>query len=159
MTASTFAALDTDPADLAVGYLRPAHPGDPWRSNIYSVPAVGLPDGGMITNANDLIRFVDAINEGTLLSPTSTNAMLTVHATDPGERELHYGYGTVLKVANGRVVGFGHGGADPGINATIRHHTDHNATIVVLANVDQEGAELAAADIADLIEANLALDT
>jgi CubicO group peptidase (beta-lactamase class C family) len=159
MTASTFAALDTEPADLAVGYLRPTEPGGPWRSNIYSVPAVGLPDGGMITTAHDLTLLVEAIGAGTLLSPASTEAMLTPQATYPDEPDLHYGYGTVLTTTDGRVARFGHGGSDPGINATVRHHIGAKATIVVLANVDQEGAELAAADIADLIETNLSLDS
>lgn len=155
MAASTFAALDTDPADLAVGYIRPPQGGGSWRSNIYSVPAVGLPDGGMITTADDLTRLVDAIGGGRLLSPESTSAMLAVQATDPNEPDQHYGYGMFLHVVNGRVVRFGHGGADPGINASVRHYIDQNATLVVIANVDQEGAELAAADVADLIADSL----
>jgi CubicO group peptidase (beta-lactamase class C family) len=108
MTASTFAALDTEPADLAVGYLRPTALGGPWRSNIYSVPAVGLPDGGMITTAYDLTRFVEAISAGRLLSPERTEAMLIPQATYPDEPDLHYGYGTVLATADGRIVRLRH---------------------------------------------------
>ena len=158
MAASTFAALDTDPAGLAVGYIRPRGAGGSWRSNIYSVPATGLPDGGMITTANDLTRLADAIRNRSLLSPASTTAMLTVHGTNPANPNEHYGYGMCLSVSDGRVVRFGHGGADPGINASFRHYIDRNATLVVLANVDVDGAELAAADVADLIESCLGLD-
>ena len=157
MHASTFAALDSDPADLAVGYSRPTTPGGPWRSNIYSVPAVGLPDGGMITTANDLTHFVDAVRTGRLLSPASTTAMLSSHATDPTDPDQHYGYGIWMTFVDGRVVRFGHGGSDPGIDATVRHYVDHGATIVVLANVDQEGSDMAAADVADLVVTELGL--
>jgi hypothetical protein len=111
----------------------------------------------MITTANDLTRLVDAIRTASLLSPASTTAMLTVQGTDPADPDQQYGYGMFLRVSGGRLVGFGHGGADPGINATVRHYIDHHATIVVLANVDEEGAELTAAEVADLIVSSLEL--
>lgn len=44
----------------------------------------------------------------------------------------------------------------PRINATVRHYIDHNATIVVLANVD-EGSPRMAAGVADLIVSSLEL--
>ena len=44
------------------------------------------------------------------------------------------------------------------MNATVRHYIDHDATLVVLANVDEEGAELTAADVADLVAEAFALD-
>lgn len=151
MTSTTFDALDEDPADLAVGYRRPLEPGGRWRSNIYSVPAVAMPDGGMITTAHDLTRFIDALLANRLLAPATTNEMISVQAMSPSGENRHYGYGVYVTVVDGRPVMIGHGGSDPGINATVRHYLDTRTTIVVLANADQEGADMAAADVADLV--------
>jgi CubicO group peptidase (beta-lactamase class C family) len=64
MTDSAFAQLDDEPCGLTVGYLVTDGPPDTWRSNIYSVPAGGMPDGGLITTATDLARLVDALEVG-----------------------------------------------------------------------------------------------
>ncbi len=52
-------------------------PPDTWRSNIFSLTAKGMPDGGMITSAPDLARLVDALLGGQLLSPPLLAAMMT----------------------------------------------------------------------------------
>ena len=60
-------AIDDDPRRLAVGYKTDDGPADRWQTNVYSVPAMGMPDGGMITTAHDLARLIDAILGGRLL--------------------------------------------------------------------------------------------
>jgi CubicO group peptidase (beta-lactamase class C family) len=64
MTDTSFTALDLDPERLAVGYFTSDRPTEKGRTNIYSVPAVGMPDGGIITSAEDLARFFDALVGG-----------------------------------------------------------------------------------------------
>src|SRR5690606_18987564 len=45
MTASGYLALDEVHRDVAQGYLAPLVAGGPWRTNVFSVPAVGGGDG------------------------------------------------------------------------------------------------------------------
>lgn len=156
MSASAFTDLDADPPGLAVGYLPPSGDHAGWRSNIYSVPAASMPDGGMITTAADLDRLIDGLRLGVLLSDAGFAAMLTPHAEDNQEPGLSYGYGMKLSTVDGRVVRYGHGGSDPGVNATVRHYVDRATTIAVLANVDL-AAEPTAADVADIVAAEMDL--
>lgn len=129
-------ALDMEPARLATGYYTSDDPPDAWRTAIYGVPAVGMPDGGMITTAPDLARLVDALLDTTLLSPDMAAAMMTPQG--PGSAEIEqYGYGCELVVENGEVTIIGHGGADPGVSALVSHHRRAGTTIVVLCNYDR----------------------
>ena len=68
MADTAFEELDQDPRRYATGYLHADGPPDTWRSNIFSLTAKGMPDGGMITTAQDLARLIDALLGGRLLS-------------------------------------------------------------------------------------------
>ena len=46
---------------MATAYLATDEPPETWRSNVYSVPAGGMPDGGLTTTATDLARLLDAL--------------------------------------------------------------------------------------------------
>jgi CubicO group peptidase (beta-lactamase class C family) len=113
MLDSGFFDLDTDPADLATGYLTSDDPPETWRSNIYGLTAAGMPDGGMIATAADLARFMEGLLRGRLVSPESLKSMITPHST-PGTEGGTYGYGFGMVIDGGRVVVLGHGGSDPG---------------------------------------------
>jgi CubicO group peptidase (beta-lactamase class C family) len=136
MVDSAFDALDDDPVRLATGYLTADTPPDTWRSNIFSVPAGGMPDGGLITTAADLARLVDALRAGRLLSPALLTAM-TSQQTPPSPDVDHYGYGLTLVVEDGAVTIMGHGGGDPGVSTEVAHHRAAATTIVVLCNQDR----------------------
>ena len=136
MTDSTFEELDQDPPRYATGYLHADGPPDTWRSNIFSLTAKGMPDGGMITTAQDLARLIDALLGGGLLSPPLLAAMTTPQAPPSNDLE-QYGYGLELVVENGAVTILGHGGADPGVSTIVAHHLAAATTIVVLCNQDR----------------------
>ncbi|RJG23601.1 hypothetical protein DQX05_13220 [Paenibacillus thiaminolyticus] len=53
--------------------------GDTWRSNIYSVPVIGGPDGGVVTTVYDLEKFWSALMSHLLLSKRLTDMMLCPH--------------------------------------------------------------------------------
>jgi len=95
-----------------------------------------MPDGGMITSAQDLARLIDALLGGRLLSPPLLAAMMTPQ-TPPSADLEHYGYGLELVVENGAVMILGHGGADPGVSTMVAHHVAAATTIVVLCNQDR----------------------
>jgi CubicO group peptidase (beta-lactamase class C family) len=138
MNDSAFEALDQDPPRLATGYLHTSGPFETWRSNIFSVPANGMPDGGLVTTAADLARLIDALLAGRLVSPSTLAAMMTPQGPPSTKLERYgYGYGLELVVENGEVTIVGHGGADPGVSTIVAHHRAASTTIVVLCNHDR----------------------
>jgi CubicO group peptidase (beta-lactamase class C family) len=136
MVDSAIDSLDHDPPRLAVGYLIDDGPPRRWKSNIYSVPATGMPDGGMITTATDLARLVDALLDGRLLAPDLVAAMTRPQGPPSADLE-QYGYGFELVVEDGAVRSVGHGGSDPGVSTMLVHHRAAATTIVVLCNQDR----------------------
>jgi CubicO group peptidase (beta-lactamase class C family) len=128
-------AIDTDPPRLAVGYMSERGDAD-WRTNIFSLPASPLPDGGMITTPADLARLVDALVGGRLLSPELTAAMIRPQGPASDEEE-QWGYGCKLTMRDGGVVALGHGGSDPGVSALVSHYPAAATTVVALCNQDR----------------------
>lgn len=146
MADTAFEALDEDPPRLATGYLTSEGPYDSWRSNIFGVTAIGMPDGGMITTPVDLARLVDALVGERLLSPGLTSAAMSPQGP-PSDAIEQYGYGCMLAVTDGEVGVIGHGGSDPGVSALVSHYPAAATTTVVLCNQDR-GAGAAALEIA-----------
>ncbi len=146
MADSAFDALDHDPRRLAVGYLATDEPPDRWRSNIFGLTAVGMPDGGLISTAADLARLMQALVDGPLLSAEARIAMRTPQPPllDGPEQ---YGYGLILGVEDGVVRTIGHGGGDPGVSSMVTHDLPATTTALTLCNQDR-GAFTAAKRLA-----------
>ncbi len=136
MADTSISELDLEPEGLASSYLVTESEPEEWRSNIYSVPAGGMSDGGMITTTRDLVRFLDALTGGEILSPESVAKMLTPYGFEPDSPE-GYGYGIELVVVDDSVTIIGHGGADPGVSAMLSRFVDEGITIAVLCNQDR----------------------
>jgi len=77
MTESGFFALDEVRPRMSTGYLPPEATGGMWRSNIFLLPAVVGPDGGLFASAGDLSRFLTAYDDGTLMPAAARDLMLT----------------------------------------------------------------------------------
>jgi CubicO group peptidase (beta-lactamase class C family) len=127
---------DRDPPRLATGYLVEDGPLDMRRTNVFSVTARGMPDGGIVSTAADLARFVDEVFSGALLGPALLAAMQTPHAPPDAEGGL-YGYGCLLGVEDGQVTVVGHNGSDPGVAAVVAHHPAVDTTVIVMCNQDR----------------------
>ena len=136
LSSTAFSQLDLEPGDLASSYLVDDDPPEAWHSNIYSVPAGAMPDGGMITTCGDIVRFIGALTGGEIVSPDSLSLMLTPHGSEEDSPEA-YGYGMELVVVEDRVTIIGHGGADPGVSTMLAHFVEENISIVVLCNHDR----------------------
>jgi CubicO group peptidase (beta-lactamase class C family) len=149
MVDSGVEAFDQDPPGLATGYLTDGGPPELARANTFSVPVNGMPDGGMISTATDLARFVDALLDGRLLSPPLLAAMTRPQGPPSSDLE-QYGYGCWLVVEDGVVTILGHGGRDPGVSARVAHHMKAGTTIVVLCNQDR-GSWAATRQITDAL--------
>ena len=130
MTYSGYFAFDHMPSKCATGY-RDVENG--WVSNIYDIPPIGGGDGGAWSNAQDLLKFWDALLEGVLLGPTMTSLMLKKHVDVAGDDAEGYGYGLWLK-SIGNSNGFFLQGCDPGASAVSLYDPLKNNAFVVLSN-------------------------
>lgn len=129
-------ALDDEPPRLATGYIVADRPYEAWRSNVFSVTANPMPDGGMITTPTDLARLVDALLAGRLVSPPLVAAMTSPQGPPSTDVE-QYGYGCMLAIVDGAVAAFGHPGSDPGVAALVSHYPGAATTVVVTSNQDR----------------------
>ena len=152
MSRSGFFHLDLMPEGMATGYLTSDEPAETWRSNIYSVPAGGMPDGGLVTTATDLAVFLDALHSGQILAPETVSLMLTPHGFD-GDGPEAYGYGMELVVEKDQAIILGHGGADPGVSTIVSKYLESGVTVVVLCNQDR-GSWAVAQKIAEELRLN-----
>ncbi len=97
-----------------------------------------IPGGGFIATAEDLVRFVVALDSGKLVSAETRAKMYTPQKTRDG-KPVPYGIGwSVLDSAGQRWVC--HAGAQPGASAFLLASPDGNVIVSVLANL--EGVEL-----------------
>ena len=90
---------------------------------------VGGADGGAFSTTGDLVRFLRAVDDGTLLG-SSRDLALARHA-ESGDG-FAFGYG-VLHYPDGRI---GHGGGDPGVEVLVARWPEEDAELVVLSNVE-----------------------
>jgi CubicO group peptidase (beta-lactamase class C family) len=134
MTASGYPALDEVHADVAQNYLPPQVVGGPWRTNIYSVPPAGGGDGGAVVTAEDVERFLRAVQHGGVwhLEPAD---VLTPRARSWGDWQV--GYAVDLRPDGV----WGKDGGDPGVLVISRYRPSTDTTAVFLANVDEHAVE------------------
>ncbi|HEY7198373.1 MAG TPA: serine hydrolase domain-containing protein [Gaiellaceae bacterium] len=128
MSSSGYFALDEVHPRVAVGYV----PGDPIRTNVFSIPVVGGPDGGAFCTAGDLDRFLRAFAAGNLVSDEARETVLTPHARDTDG--WGYGYGFWLSPEDDEPL-YGHSGEDPGGSARAWHLPGRDANVIVLSNL------------------------
>jgi CubicO group peptidase (beta-lactamase class C family) len=105
---SGFYRMDMLPGNTALGYISA---GEAWRSNIFSVPVVGGADGGLFTNAEDMVKFWQALTSGQILSITMLRRMLSPHCEYSESHKC--GLGVYLPRAN-NYSSFHVVGRDPG---------------------------------------------
>lgn len=130
--------LDTDPPNLATGYMDA--PGGMRRSNIFFMPIKGIPSGLGYATAEDMVRFANALRNHKLLSAASLATVWTgVRDYEPNGK---YGYGCIVTQYNGtRIVG--HGGGWFGITDKFDLYPDLGYTVVILNNIDSAPNPLA----------------
>jgi CubicO group peptidase (beta-lactamase class C family) len=133
MDASGFFPADEVRPDVATGYLRPSRDGEPWRTNIFSTPAIGAPDGGAFATAADLVRFLHAYGAGELVRPPLLEEALRPHSRINDYEAMGFG---VYVLGEGRTRAFGSEGGDPGAEALIRRYPELDVDTVVLSNVN-----------------------
>ena len=118
-------------------------------SNTDTLPYRGTSAGGGYPTVGDFARFVDALLNHELLSPASTELLITgKEEIGPG---VSYAYGFEDHrdaEGNGWV---GHGGGAPGMNGDLTILPTSGYVVVVLANLDPPVAQR----VADYLDARL----
>lgn len=89
---------------------------------------IGKPAGGIVSSAEDLLKWDQSFYTNKLLSETSKKAMFTVYAGD-------YGYGWHIDSLNGEKR-INHMGVMLGYKVNIDRYTDRKLTVIVLCNSD-----------------------
>lgn len=134
MTNTDSFELDTEPANLATGYMDA--PDNTRRSNVFMLPVKGLPSGLGYSTAEDLVKFNLALLDGKLLNKKSLETLWTGRM-NYSEPDSQYGYGFIVKRYNGTRV-IGHGGGWVGITNKFDMYPDLGYTVVILNNIDSD---------------------
>ena len=132
MTGSDSYELDTDPPNLATGYMDA--PNGQRHSNIFMLPIKGLPFGLGYATALDLVRFQQALTHHVLLDSASL-ARVWTGVKPYTEPNSEYGFGFIVTPYNGTRI-IGHGGGWVGITNKFDMYPDLGYTVVILSNID-----------------------
>ena len=109
-----------------------------WRSNIYSYPPIGSPDGGAHVTAPDLVRFLQAVRNGELLNAEYTEEFFTPQVEH--DEATWYGFGLEFDMNDdGTVRSYYKDGINPGASGIVRYYLEDDLDIAVLSNAE-EGA-------------------
>jgi D-alanyl-D-alanine carboxypeptidase len=137
--------------DRAVGYMDPVGRTD-WQPNTGTLPYRGTSAGGGYSTVEDFARFADAVLNHELLSPHSTELLITgKEEIGPG---VSYAYGFEDRRDSDGNRSVGHGGGAPGMNGDLRIYPASGYAVVVLANLDPSAAQR----VADYLDARLPID-
>ncbi len=124
---------------LAVGYTYAGLPEktEPRqrRNNLLLHVIKGGPAGGGFSTVQDLFKFGRALRSHVLLSPTSTEVVLTGKVDLPDAPGVAYAYGSGERQVNGKRH-VGHSGGFPGISAHFEFSPESSDTVAVLSNYD-----------------------
>jgi len=105
--------------------------------------------GAMVSTADDVARWSQALFRGNVLNQSSLDQMLTFHSPTPGEPMMvGYGLGTVkfLPVLIAGEEAFGHGGWVFGHSTVIVYFPEYGVSISILLNKNNEIGLAAIAD-------------
>lgn len=147
MLDSGYFSMDQLPERTAVGYID--HEDDTWKSNIYSVPIKGGPDGGAFTTVHDLGRFWDALLNHQLLSQKYTNILLTPHVMV--NDRTNYGYGVWISMQGNTIFKYYVMGSDPGVSMQSSIYPENNMNVHIIGNINY-GAGMIASKIDEMIQ-------
>jgi D-alanyl-D-alanine carboxypeptidase len=103
------------------------------------------PAGAMVSNAEDLLTFGDALFHGRLLQQRTLQAMVTEGRDHPPNS--NYGLGLEIVRPDYQTLIWGHGGFLPGFKSVLWYVPSRDAVIVVLTNTSRANPP----DLAELI--------
>jgi CubicO group peptidase (beta-lactamase class C family) len=134
-----FPSMDEININTAEGYISEQRNGKTLlKKNIYSIPPVGTPEGGIYSTAADLDRLMRGLAEGRFLSCEYSKLMLTpkVHHADHGSIQHWMGFGFEFILRSERIVYLKKDGANPGVSAVMVFYPETETSLVLLSNED-----------------------
>ncbi|MUG66314.1 serine hydrolase [Paenibacillus campinasensis] len=142
MESTGYYRMDRLPKQTALGYID--EEGGQWRTNIYSVPLIGQPDGGAYTTLYDLDLFWQHFLKGKLVSEETAALMLTPQV-EPDDDDS-YGYGIWIDIRDNEIFRHYIMGCDPGVSLISFIYAGTGIRSHVLSN-QTEGAFLLAQEL------------
>ena len=92
-------------------------------------------DGGVVSTAEDMHKWMSALYQGKILSPESLTLMVTPHikAVNKSFENAHYGYGIFILKENGNNI-YLHGGNAIGIRGEYGYIKEKNISVILMSN-------------------------
>ncbi|WP_121640853.1 serine hydrolase [Virgibacillus sp. Bac330] len=141
MKKSGYFELNRLPENTALGYIE--EPVGTWKTNIYSLPAKGGPDGGAYVTAEDMVLCWQALTDYQLLSKEMTQLFLKPREVVSAEQNIYYGYCGYMELDDqNEIVKYIQMGYDPGVNFRAVHYPTTKASVVVCSNTSEGAYEL-----------------
>jgi CubicO group peptidase (beta-lactamase class C family) len=133
MSDSGYYPADQLPERTAYAYIQ--NPDGSWRTNIFTVPVTGAPDGGAYTTAPDMANFWGTLFAHHLLDPAFTGILLKPHIHTALEAPYtHYGYGIWIEKRGQEIVRYFVEGYDPGVALRSTCYPTENLTLTLIGN-------------------------
>ncbi|MCF6137480.1 serine hydrolase domain-containing protein [Pseudalkalibacillus berkeleyi] len=130
MNDSGYFLTDRLPQNTAIGYIDEKD--GSYRSNIFSVPIQGGPDGGAFVTTEDMAKIWEGLVSFKLMSQDFTKLLLTPHVEV--REDLSYGYGVWLNMKKGQIYKYHLMGYDPGVSFHSAYYLDQGITLVIPSN-------------------------
>jgi CubicO group peptidase (beta-lactamase class C family) len=124
--------LDQDVPNLAIGYFRDED--GVLRNNLFTHTVRGGGAGGGWSTAPDLLKWAEALRQGTVLGATIAHQMMTRQTDD--DRGGGYGYGFIIQNTGGRTL-VGHTGGFPGITTFFFMDPERDRVGVMMTNTPE----------------------
>ncbi|AXI07939.1 penicillin-binding protein [Oceanobacillus zhaokaii] len=145
MLKSGYFSMDQLPKNTALGYIKTD---ESWKTNIYSVPVKGGPDGGAFVSAADMIHFWEALFSNQFLSEKMNRILLTPHVKS--EDNTYYGYGIWIDKVDDEILKYHVMGYDPGVSFHSAVYPESEIKLAILSNKSS-----GAYDLMEVIEESL----
>ncbi|WP_233880886.1 serine hydrolase domain-containing protein [Virgibacillus halodenitrificans] len=139
MVDSGYFSLDSLPENTALGYIE--LPGKEWKTNIYSLPVKGGPDGGAFVTAEDMTKLWSQLIHCKLLNEETTNILLSPMIQ--ANKNVFYGYGVWLsKKSTGEILKYHVMGYDPGVSFHSAYYPQSSFISTICSNKSEGAFEM-----------------
>jgi len=131
---NTYMGLNEEAKEkLAVGYGREMKEGEPREAFSHVESGILMPAVGLITNALDLSKFLNALFLDNKLLEERTRRYMEEKNIMEEDENAYYGFGVKISKENGREI-MGHGGGFTGFVTACGIDTDNEISVVMLTN-------------------------
>ena len=138
MNNTGYFSMDNLPPGCSYGYTKDCNGN--LKKNIYSVPIVGGPDGGIFTNAEDMSKLWNGLFDFQLLSKCVTKELLTPHIFC--DNDCYYGYGVFIIKRKEEIYKYFLMGGDPGAQFMSSVYPKEAVEVTILCNRDTGASQV-----------------